>query len=373
MEGSVSTRAAPSSGRIDAPMRWRRYGWLAVAVLAALALAVSLWHSRGTPTPEGFARGNGRIEGTEIDVATKHASRIREILVEDGEFVEEDQVVARLDTRTLLASLSEAHARVEEARHARVAAIAIVAQRESEVAAAAALLVQRQGESDVARKKLDRSRILVEKHSVSAQQHDENVAAAQSARAAVAAARAQLGAAQSGVDASRALVVQAESTIVAATAGVDSIQADIDDSELRAPRAGRVQYRIAQPGEVLAPGGKVLSLLDTGDVYMTFFLPEIDAGRVAMGADVRLVLDAAPEYVIPATVSYVASVAQFTPKTVETESERQKLMFRVRARIAPELLDTYRQAVKTGLPGVAHVRLDPEARWPAHLETKLPR
>ena len=98
------------------------------------------------------------------------------------------------------------------------------------------------------------------------------------------------------------------------------LQVDIDDSQLKAPRAGRVQYRVTQPGEVLGAGGKLLNLVDLTDVYMTFFLPERQAGRVALGSEVRLVIDAAPQYVIPAKVIYVASVAQFTPKTVETAS-----------------------------------------------------
>jgi HlyD family secretion protein len=85
-----------------------------------------------------------------------------------------------------------------------------------------------------------------------------------------------------------------------------------------------------------------------------------------------LVLDAAPQYVIPARVSYVADVAQFTPKTVETVSERQKLMFRIKARIEPELLQRHITQVKTGLPGMAYVRLDPGRDWPDHLRINLP-
>jgi HlyD family secretion protein len=106
---------------------------------------------------------------------------------------------------------------------------------------------------------------------------------------------------------------------------------------------------------------------------MTFFLPESVAGRVAIGAEVRLVLDAAPQYVIPARVSFVASEAQFTPKTVETSSERQKLVFRVKAQIDPELLKKYKNQVKTGLPGLAYVQLNSSAEWPAYLQVKLPQ
>jgi HlyD family secretion protein len=205
------------------------------------------------------------------------------------------------------------------------------------------------------------------------QQLDDDRAVQQSAEAALAAARAQVLSAQAGVEAARSQVIEAQSAIEAATASTVRLEADIDDSVLRAPRAGRVQYRIAQPGEVLGAGGRVLNMVDLVDVYMTFFLPANQAGRVVLGQDVRLVLDAAPQYVIPARVTYVASVAQFTPKTVETASEREKLMFRVKARIDPELLKKYVTAVKTGVPGMAYLKLDREAQWPEHLDVKVPQ
>lgn len=144
----------------------------------------------------------------------------------------------------------------------------------------------------------------------------------------------------------------------AAQATERRIVADIDDSELKAPRDGRVQYRVAEPGEVLSAGGRVLNMVDLSDVYMTFFLPTEQAGLLKIGGEARLVLDAAPDLRIPATISFVASVAQFTPKTVETHDERLKLMFRVKARIPPELLRQHLEYVKTGLPGMAWVRLD---------------
>ncbi len=166
-------------------------------------------------------------------------------------------------------------------------------------------------------------------------------------------------------------MIDAGAAVDAARAAIDAITADINDSTLTAPRDGRVQYRVAQPGEVLSAGGRVLNMVDLSNVHMAFFLPTEQAGRVAIGAEVRLVLDAAPQYVIPAKATYVADVAQFTPKTVETAEERQKLMFRVKAQIAPELLRKYIQQVKTGLPGVAYVRLDPKAEWPASLSGTL--
>jgi HlyD family secretion protein len=133
-----------------------------------------------------------------------------------------------------------------------------------------------------------------------------------------------------------------------------------------------VQYRLALPGEVLAAGGKVLTLLDLTDVYMTVFLPTSEAGRLAIGAEARIVFDAAPQYVVPASVSFVASEAQFTPKYVETKSEREKLMFRVKVQLSREVLEKYAQWVKTGVTGVAYIRLDPQIEWPAKLAVALP-
>jgi HlyD family secretion protein len=167
-------------------------------------------------------------------------------------------------------------------------------------------------------------------------------------------------------------VIQAKASVVAAEATIQRFEVDIADSTLKAPRDGRIQYRIAEPGEVLGAGGKVLNMVDVTAVYMTFFLPTEQAGKVRLGADVRIILDAAPQYVIPAKATFVADVAQFTPKTVETAEERQKLMFRIKAHIDPALLKEYIRSVKTGLPGMAYVRLSEDVDWPTRLEVKLP-
>ena len=202
---------------------------------------------------------------------------------------------------------------------------------------------------------------------------DDDRARERSLQAAVVAAKAQADAAQAAITAAHTQVASARAAVTAAEASVARIKADIDDSALVAPRSGRVQYRIAQPGEVIGGGGKVLNLVDLSDVYMTFFLPETVAGKLALGSEVRIVLDAAPQLVIPAQVSFVASTAQFTPKTVETASERQKLMFRVKAQIGRELLQKNLTQVKTGLPGIAWLKLDGDAAWPAELAVKVPQ
>ncbi len=353
-------------------MNARKYLPLAIVAVVAL-LGYHGWRALNDRGPgEGFVSGNGRIEATEIDVATKLAGRVEDVLVNEGAFVKAGEPLARMQIDTLNAQREAARAQHQQAINAAASARAQIALRQSDKVAAQAVVVQRESELDAARRRLARSQTLSKEGASSIQELDDDRARMKSAEAAVAAARAQVAAADAAIQAAQAEEVGARSAIAAADATIARIQADIVDSELRAPRDGRVQYRVAQPGEVLGAGGKVLNLVDLSDVYMTFFLPEQAAGRVALGTEVHIVLDAAPQYVIPASVSFVASTAQFTPKTVETASERQKLMFRVKAQISPELLQKHLTQVKTGLPGVAWIKLDPDAKWPANLEVKVP-
>lgn len=345
----------------------------ALIVLVVIGLGWYAWKTYSRTGPgEGFVSGNGRIEATEVDIATKMAGRVEAIYVREGDFVKAGQVLAKMQIDTLNAQRDEARAQYQQAITNVAAIQAQAAARLSDKATAEANVAAREAELDAAQRRLSRSETLSKEGASSVQELDDDRARVRSARAAVTAARAQVSAAQSAVEAANAQVTGSKSTVEAAQATVSRIEADITDSELKAPRDGRVQYRVAQPGEVLAAGGKVLNLVDLSDVYMTFFLPEAVAGRLAMGAEARIVLDAAPEYVIPTSISFVSSTAQFTPKTVETESERQKLMFRVRAQIAPELLQQHLKLVKTGLPGVTWVKVDSTAQWPAQLHTKLP-
>lgn len=295
----------------------------------------------GNRLPEGLIRANGRIEATEIDVATKLPGRIVEVLAQEGDTVEAGALLARIDTASLEAQLRQLQAEVKRAEEEREYSRALVAQRESE--------------RRYADRELARLQDLVRHKHVSQDQVDQARTQAETAAAALRAAEIK--------------VVETGAAIEAAAAQIDGIEVDIADSALRAPRRGRVLYRLAEPGEVLGVGGKVFTLLDLADVYMVLFLPELVAGRVAIGSEVRILLDAAPQAAIPASTSFVAARAQFTPKQVETQTEREKLVFRAKARITPEFLARYEPLVKTGLPGVAHLRLDPSVPWPDWLAT----
>ncbi|UDM39917.1 HlyD family efflux transporter periplasmic adaptor subunit (plasmid) [Acinetobacter haemolyticus] len=337
----------------------------AIVVLGLVAYLV--WKNMNQPDTQALVSGNGRIEATEINISSKLSGQLEEILVQEGDFVEPGQVLARIKVSALEAQLREVQAQQRQAQDGIATAEAQVAMRISEKAAAAAMVEQRETELVAAKNRLARTEILAKDGAVSKQQLDDERADVKSVAAVLSAARAQVDSAQSAIVAARSQVSSAHSQVDAIKATIERINFDIEDAQLKAPLKARVQFLVAQPGEMIAAGGRVMNLIDLSDVYMTFFLPETVAGRIAIGTEVRIVLDAAKNVVIPAKVSFVADTAQFTPKTVETESERQKLMFRIKAKIDPVLLQKYIQQVKTGLPGVAYIKIDENAPWPAFL------
>jgi HlyD family secretion protein len=177
-----------------------------------------------------------------------------------------------------------------------------------------------------------------------------------------------LDSAVAGVAAAMDVIGESQAALDAATHDAELYQVEINDDSLVSPRDGRIEYRIANVGEVLPAGGKVFTILDTAYVYMDIYLPTLSAGRVKLGSDARIVLDSYPTHALPAKVVFLAAQAQFTPKTVETQDERDVLMFRVRLRIDPDQLAKHRAAVRSGLPGMGYVLTDPKVAWPATLQ-----
>ncbi len=316
--------------------------WIILVIILAIALAGIVYGLRLLDKPDisdTFASGNGRIEATEVEITTKLAARIAKITVNEGDNVKAGEILARMDTKSLDARLRQAKAEVKRVRQERTYAAATITQRNSEL--------------NLAEKELERSRLLYENENIAIEQLQRDQTAVQTANAALAAAKAQLA--------------SAEAAIEAAIARAEMIKADIDDAILKTPISGRVLYRLVEPGEVLGAGGKILTILDLTDVYMTIFLPTKDASRIAVGAQARIVLDTIPDSAIPAKVSFVAPKAQFTPKEVETRTEREKLMFRIKVKIDEVFLKDHARQIKTGVPGVAYIRLEPNAEWPEHL------
>lgn len=329
-----------------------------LSIVGVVAVIANIWFFYGETiseqwrvfrnnVPEGFALSNGRLEAEEIDISTKYAGRVDDVLFQEGDFIDANEIVARMDTKTLQAQLRQAQAKVEQAKKERDQAIAIKRLRESECALAEkefsrSINIYKQDPGAISEEKIDRDQTRV-----------------QTAKATCAVAEAQLATSEAIID--------------AAIAEADRLEVEVQDGILRVPRRVRIQYRLAEPGEVLAAGGNIYTTIDLSDVYMTLFFPETTAGQIAIGAEARIIFDAAPELVIPAKVSFVDAKSQFTPKTVETRTEREKLMFRVKARIDPKLLRKYEPIVKTGLPGIVYIRLDQDAKWPHNLQPRLPK
>ncbi|WP_036578433.1 HlyD family secretion protein, partial [Brucella anthropi] len=264
-------------------MAFNRKQWiLAGAIIVLAASGYYAWKTlNGDGLPDGIAKGNGRIEAVEIDISTKSPGRIREILADEGDFVQVNDILARMDTDQLESQRKQAEAQLRRAEIGIETARSLVTQREAEHTAAEATVAQREAQLDAAQRRLARSQQLTQSRTVSQQVLDDDRATAQGAEAAVGAAKAQLAATEAAIGAAKAQVVDAEASVEAAKAAIASIEADINDATLRAPKPGRVQYRVAQPGEVLSAGGRVLNLVDVSDVYMTFFLPTGQAGRGA--------------------------------------------------------------------------------------------
>lgn len=311
--------------------------WIVViAVLIAVSVALIFFKSTTNKLAGNFITGNGRLESTEIDISTKLPGRLAKVLAEEGDFISANQILARMDTTTLEAQLRQAEAQIREVREAKQAAIARV--QESRL------------QSELAAKDLDRSSKLLTKGYVTQQRYEHDLTAKQSFDAMF--------------DATRSQVAQAEAAIEAAIAQTQRLKAEIDDSILKSPRKARVLNRLAEPGEVLPAGGKVFTVIDPADIYMTVFLPEKDSGNVPVGAEARIVLDAFPGHTFPAQVSYVSEKSQFTPKEVETNEERQKLVFRAKVK----LTKTDDPCLKPGIPGVAYIRIKSSVPWPDYLK-----
>lgn len=322
-------------------MKWREGmigAGLAVVVMAVGAGWYVVQH-RGD-LPRGLARANGRLELARIDVAVKYPGRITGLDFNEGDSVEAGQVLAREDDVTARARLDAARAHLDAAR--------------ADSARAGAERDARQAARHLAELDMEHARGMFRQHLVSDMelaQHQTNLDTATAA--AEAASRA--------VDGARAMVDGAQAQVAEA-------QSAVDDMTIRAPVAGRIEYRIVEMGAVLPGGGRVASLLNPADMYLTVFYPSPQAGRLRVGDQARIALDALHQQVIPATISFVSPEAQFTPKYVETTTERDKLVYRVKLRIAPETARRYGSVLKAGMTGDGYVRTDPATPWPAALD-----
>lgn len=375
--------------------------WIITAIVLVVGgiLAYKFWMSRRSALPAGIASGNGRLEAKLTDASAKEPLRVKTVLVDEGDLVKPGQVLVQLDTSTLDEELKKNQAAVASAREdfaaansaiaqanaAIAAANAEVAGARADVASANAAIEQQQGEVQLAQTEADRQTRMLAENATSKALYDVRQTAvlttratlknaqsqAEAAQARVGAAQAKENAAQAQAAAAKAQADAARQQIAVAQGQVEVTKSRITDATLVSPVTGRVLYRLVQPGEVLGPGGKALTMVDLSDVYMEIYLPSEQAARLKAGAPARITVDYEPNSSAAGYVSFVSPEAQFTPKQVETKSEREKLMFRVKIQLPAELVTHYVERIKTGVRGVGYVQVNPDAKWPEWLEKGL--
>ncbi|MCP2040734.1 HlyD family secretion protein [Neisseria sp. HSC-16F19] len=312
---------------------------LAVAVAAAAAFVY--YRQQQAALPDYLAHSNGRLELKRLDIASLYPGRVAAVHVDEGADVAAGDVLAELSSDTSTSQLAAAQAQKQRAEET-------VARADAEIRA-------HQQQLKVAELEWRNAVQLKRDDLVSAAEVQKRRAAFDSANAAVQAARAARAEAAAAVAATQAQIHQAASAN--------------DDMTIRSPIAGRVEYRMAEVGSVIAAGSKVVSLLDPADVSMHIFLPNGVVSRLKVGDEARIVLDGI-DTVFPATVSFIATDAQFTPKAVETADERAKLMFKVRLKVPAAVAMEHRGLLKGGMTGNGYVRTDSSREWPRELALK---
>ena len=409
-------------------MKKSYYILIALILAVAVAFAVYMNYKRtADTTPEGFASSNGRLQLQNIDVASLRAGRVSQVLVHEGDLVEKGTPLVTLSSEELDTQLqgaeaakwqaeaakSQAEGRKSQAQAAKARAEGAVtramgtekraeggyARTQGGVNQADAVIAAKKAQLQIALDNLNNTKALRKDDLVSIaelQQREQayqaakaEVLAAQAAKAQAAAggteAQAGIAEAQSGIAEAKAAVAEAQAGINQAQAGIEQAQAGINQAQsqinrvksiqsdmyVRAPQAGRVEYRIVEVGNVIAPGSKVVTLVDPNDVYLEIFLPTDSSNQVQIGSPARIVLDGI-KAVLPAKVSFVANQSQFTPKSVETKNEREKMMYRVKLSLDPQVASRYQTLLKGGMTAQGYVQLDPSKAWSKDLEVKMP-
>ncbi len=305
----------------------------------------------------GITHSNGRLELARMDVASLYPGRVTKILVEEGQYVNQGELLAVLSSETTQAQYQAALAQQKNA-------IAKHRQVEKTVQHVAAQRDAQQQKLNIAQIDVDNAVKLRKNKLISPVELSKRIAARDAEKAVLNALILAEEEAKDGVQ-------QALAGIQIAKAQTNKVNAILKDLRIKAPKAGRVQYRLVEVGNVVGAGTKIVSLLDLDDVSMHLFLSSPIVNQVALHSDARIILDGL-DWVFPATVAFIASEAQFTPKYVETESERAKLMFKVKLKIPVTIAQKYRDYLRGGMTGNGYLLTNSKTKWTPNLQVKLP-
>jgi len=309
----------------------------------ALTISVVAITGCGTDDHDGRIRASGHIEATEVHLAAKVGGRLLEAPLEEGDPVRAGELVARLETVDADHRLAQARAQVEAA-DAQLRLL-LAGTRAEDLRRAEDQLAQAQAELDAAVRDLARLEGLAERGTATEKARDDARTRRDVAERAVAAARAQLDKLISGPRSQE--IESSRAQRAAAQAQVAAIQQQIADATVLAPRDGIITERIAEPGEVLAPGSPIAVLVDLARPWLDVWVGEPSLAAIRIGDTVEVRVDG-HDGALAGTVGYISDVAEFTPKNVQTPEERSKLVFRIKIK-----LDNSDGLFKPGMPADA--------------------
>ncbi|WP_158508930.1 HlyD family secretion protein [Gemmatirosa kalamazoonensis] len=314
---------------------------LAAVVLSTVG-ALTTWRIVAAAPRDTSIVASGTVEATQADLGFQLAGRLAVVAPREGDHVAAGAELASLERDELLAQRDAARAQVAAAQ-AQLRELTAGARREELAHARAALAVATESR-DAASRDVERLRPLAEQSLVSRQAFDHQRTALGIAEGEVDKAEEELRLLENGprterIEAQRAALAQA-------TATTERADALLAQTTLRAPFAGTVTVRHREPGEVMSPGLPVLTLRDLGDRWVRIYVPGDEVGRLHVGQRAAITADGYADRRYDGVVSYVASVAEFTPRNVQTTKDRVQLVYEVRVRVTGDP----RIDLKPGLP-----------------------
>ncbi len=335
-----------------------------VLVLAALiaagaaGLTVS-WGAWQSTAPEGLSVVNGRIEGDPVVVAPKVGGRLTALRVKEGDAVEMGQLIAEISAEQILARVEQAAAGKDAAGSVLEAVKAAAQRARNELGRAAAVRTAAVARREKVAGDARRAEALFRQGVIARADVDDARAAQAVAVAEVTAADENVAAARRAIESADAQVASAEQQVQAAHALLGESRATLDDTRVQSPRRGIVTTKVAEQGEVLAPGAPIAVITDLDQLHMKAYVPEPEIGRIKIGDPARVHVDAFPGRAFAARVREIARQSEFTPKEVQTRDERVKQVVAVKLYldVNPD------HALVPGMPADAAIRWKPDAPW----------
>jgi HlyD family secretion protein len=304
--------------------------WIFPAVLLLLALAGC---ARTTKSAEkdGKLFVSGRIDGDTVDIASKREGKIVELTVREGASVEAGQLLARIlspqDEAQVVAQKANVLENERKLEEAQTAGPARVSLAEAQLAASQAEYVRAQAELQLAEVDAKRYPPLVETGAAAQMTADQQLTKLKVARASADAAHKQVLAAEASLQQAKAQLEQiatAKANLASSKAQLDRFQANVSDLEIRAPIAGTILTRSAEPGRVVAAGQTIMTMVDLQKLYLRGFVPEDYVGKVKVGQQAQVYLDSNPNQAIPAEVIRIDPQVMFTPENTYFKDDRVK-------------------------------------------------